>query len=154
MSKLISQLDPVEYQLPQLISDLKLVFPLFVEDFIHHIYEEEDELFHYISLLSQVNDQQIHYNKIFSYRETISIEDLADKHENADDEMRGIRRLTANYTLGIKSDIHLKTIYKELKQFERDLAFHAKVENEVLFPMALTLEESVMKQLGSIRNLN
>ena len=28
--------------------DLKFVFPLFVEDFIHHIYQEEDTLFDYV----------------------------------------------------------------------------------------------------------
>jgi Regulator of cell morphogenesis and NO signaling len=33
--------------------DLKVLFPLFLEDFIHHIYEEEDTLFKYIKLLQR-----------------------------------------------------------------------------------------------------
>ena len=35
--------------------DLKLVFPLFVEDFIEHIYEEEDTLFNFIIALERAS---------------------------------------------------------------------------------------------------
>ncbi|HRG80414.1 MAG TPA: iron-sulfur cluster repair di-iron protein, partial [Cyclobacteriaceae bacterium] len=39
----------IEYDLIE--KDLKALFPLFLEDFIHHIYEEEDTLFKYIRIL-------------------------------------------------------------------------------------------------------
>src|SRR5687768_11099672 len=45
--------DQEEYKLVE--RDLKLVFPLFVEDFIHHIYEEEDTLFRYIKALERAS---------------------------------------------------------------------------------------------------
>jgi len=38
--------------------DLKLVFPLFVEDFIEHIYEEEDTLFGFIQVLERASKNQ------------------------------------------------------------------------------------------------
>ena len=41
-----------ELPLQGLASDLKSIFPLFVEDFVHHIYEEEDTLFTYIGRLT------------------------------------------------------------------------------------------------------
>lgn len=154
MSKLIGHLEPDQYQNTQLIHDLKLGFPLFAEDFIHHIYEEEDEFFHYVLMMSKVCEQQVHFNKIYDFMESISLTDLADDHENADDEMRGIRKLTCNYTLGVDSDLHLKTIYSELMQFEKELVFHANVENEVLFPKAIELESRIKDQLAALRNMN
>jgi regulator of cell morphogenesis and NO signaling len=35
--------------------DLKTLYPLFLEDFIHHIYEEEDTLFKYIKMLERAS---------------------------------------------------------------------------------------------------
>src|SRR6187551_2739773 len=42
-----------EYEL--VAKDLKILFPLFIEDFIHHIYEEEDTLFKYIRALERAS---------------------------------------------------------------------------------------------------
>lgn len=154
MGKLIRNLNPDNYQIPQLVDDLMVVFPLFAEDFIHHIYEEEDQLFHYVKLLSQVAEKQLHHNKIFALMEAFTLKDLAAEHENADDEMRGIRQLTRNYTLGVESDLHLRTIYRELMQFEKELVFHANVENDVLFPKAIKLEREVKYELSWLRGLN
>ncbi|MEL7006734.1 MAG: hypothetical protein AAFN93_29010 [Bacteroidota bacterium] len=41
------------------LQDLKVVFPEFVEDFIKHIYEEEDELFHYLSDLHKLSSNKV-----------------------------------------------------------------------------------------------
>src|SRR6187551_1370636 len=38
--------------------DLKMVFPLFVEDFIQHIYQEEDTLFSFIQALERASKGQ------------------------------------------------------------------------------------------------
>ncbi len=78
----------------------------------------------------------------------ISLENLANDHENADDEMKKIRRITGNYTLGIGSDLQLKTIYRELEQYEKELVFHANVENDLLFPKAIELEKKVNGQIN------
>lgn len=48
ISRLIEKLSPAA---APLVKDLQIVFPLFVEDFIYHIYEEEDTLFTYINQL-------------------------------------------------------------------------------------------------------
>ena len=154
MVKLVDKLKPEYYRFPKLIEDLKLVFPMFAEDFIHHIYEEEDELFHYIQLLTRVHRGNVHYNKVFEFMESFSLTDFTEGHENADDEMRGIRELTSNYTYGIESDIHIKTIYRELLQFEKELVFHADVENTILLPRAITLESEIRDVINKVRALN
>ena len=51
LSKLIHDLPGTDHG--DVVEDLRFVFPLFVEDLIHHIYQEEDELFSYILLLNK-----------------------------------------------------------------------------------------------------
>lgn len=126
--------------------DLKILFPLFLEDFIHHIYEEEDTLFKYISLLEKASHGKANPSKLYYLMEKSSLQKCAIEHEAHDDEMEGIRKLTKDYHLTPDAPLHVKVIYSELKQFEKSLIVHARVENEILFPKAMALENQVKRK--------
>jgi len=126
--------------------DLKIVFPMFVEDFIEHIYEEEDTLFHFILLLDKANRGQYNPSKLYFQMEKNSVRKFAMEHESHDDEMKGIRSITQDYAIDVNTPLHIKVIYNELKAFEKSLITHARIENEILFPKAMALENKV-KQL-------
>jgi regulator of cell morphogenesis and NO signaling len=125
--------------------DLKVVFPLFVEDFIHHIYEEEDTLFSYIRTLERAVKGNYNPTRLFYLLERNSLHKFASEHEAHDDEMAGIRRITKDYKVGAKTPLHIKVLYNELKEFEKNLIIHARIENEILFPKAMALENKVKK---------
>ncbi len=133
----------VEYE--QVEKDLKILFPLFLEDFIHHIYEEEDTLFKYIRLLERASKGTYHPGKLYHMIEKNSLQSCAMEHEAHDDEMEGIRKITKNYYLTPDAPLHVKVIYAELIKFEKNLQIHARVENEILFPKAMALEGAVKK---------
>src|SRR5690606_37753324 len=126
--------------------DPKLVFPLFVEDFIEHIYEEEDTLFSYIRLLERALKGKANPSRLYYELEKNSIHKLSVEHEAHDDEMEGIRRITNDYTLDRSAPLHIRVIFQELQEFEKSLITHARIENEILFPKAMALENRV-KQL-------
>jgi regulator of cell morphogenesis and NO signaling len=123
--------------------DLKLVFPLFVEDFIRHIYEEEDTLFRYIKALERASKGNYVPTKLYYLVEKHSVQKFAMEHEVHDDEMEGIRKITKEYKLQPGAPLQIKVIYQELKEFEKSLMTHARIENEILFPKAMTLERKV-----------
>lgn len=123
--------------------DLKIVFPLFVEDFIHHIYEEEDTLFSYIKALERASRGQYIPTRLFYLMEKNSLQKFSMEHEAHDDEMEGIRKITNDYALQPNTPLHIKIIYQELKAFEKNLITHARIENEILFPKAMALEVKV-----------
>jgi regulator of cell morphogenesis and NO signaling len=125
--------------------DLKLVFPLFVEDFIEHIYEEEDTLFHYIQALERASRGKYLHGNLFYLLEKNSVQKFAVGHEAHDDEMEGIRKITKDYTIDSKTPVHIKVLYNELKDFEKSLITHARIENEILFPKAMAIENRVRK---------
>ena len=123
--------------------DLKLVFPLFVEDFIEHIYEEEDTLFVFIQMLERAAKGKYIPTRLYYLLEKNSVKEFAMGHEVHDDEMEGIRKITKDYYLGPQTPLHIKVMYNELKAFEKSLITHARIENEILFPKAMALENKV-----------
>lgn len=134
--------------------DLKILFPLFLEDFIHHIYEEEDTLFKYINLLEKAANGKANPARLYYMMEKSSLQKCAVEHEAHDDEMAGIRKITKDYHLTADAPLHVKVIYTELMQFEKSLITHARVENEILFPKALALENQVKNKFFERSKLN
>lgn len=138
---LIEKLSKNDTSHAQLIIDLQLIFPLFAEDFIHHIHEEEDTFFYYISALLKSSP-----TKFYELQQKFSIQSFALAHDTHDDEMQGIRQLTKNYQLPPEASLHLKVVYWNLEDLEKQLQMHAYIENEILFPKALTLENKVKNE--------
>jgi len=142
----------IEYDLIE--KDLKALFPLFLEDFIHHIYEEEDTLFKYIRILERAGRGHFNPSELYQLMEKNSLQRCALEHEAHDEEMRGIRKITNDYHLTQDAPLHVKVIYNELIQFEKSLKLHAQVENEILFPKAMALENEVKKKFFEKARLN
>jgi len=127
----------------QIEKDLKVLFPLFMEDFIRHIYHEEDTLFRYILQLERARAGRYSPARLYRAMEKSSLQQSAIEHNAHDDEMTGIRALTHDYRLTADAPLHVKVIYAELIQFEKNLREHARIENEILFPKAMLLESQV-----------
>ena len=73
---------------------------------------------------------------------------------NEDSEMSGIRGLTKNYSVENIQNLHLKVIFQELKDFDNELEKHSDIENNILFPRAIELEEDVTENIRNISFLN
>jgi regulator of cell morphogenesis and NO signaling len=153
LAKLIEHLPEIPSK--NVASDLKFVFPLFVEDLILHIYEEEDTLFSYVLSLNQALISFYKPTQLYVDMERYCIQNLAIGHDIDDDEMLGIREITNNYCLNTSdSNLHLRVVYAELQRFEKELCTHARIENEILFPKALMLEKEVKKMLKGKTKFN
>jgi len=143
-----------EGDFPEIKNELKLVFPLFVEDFVTHIYEEEDTLFSYILLMDSALNDQASLNKVQAKMMENSIKHFQSEHEVHDDHLKGLRRLTNDFEIIPTYDLNTKVVLTELKKLDEELHFHAKVENNILFPKALELERKVLALLRSKIALN
>ncbi len=152
LSKLIHSLQDSDQD--EVVRDLRFIFPLFVEDLIHHIYQEEDELFSYILALHHAYREPNLSSQVYYNLEKYAIQDFAVHHSADDDDMEGIRNIVYNYDSRRAGSLHLRVVFAELQQFERDLKVHASVENEILFPKALALEKQVKKVMREKVGLN
>jgi len=119
IASLVSDLPNIPGKFEGIIKDLKFVFPLFVEDFIHHIHEEEDNLFDYVILLKNVISHSYNPSQVYYEMEKYSIQQHAINHDVHDDEMKGIRNITNDYSLDKNTPLHIKVVYAELESFEK-----------------------------------
>jgi regulator of cell morphogenesis and NO signaling len=131
-----------------LLSDLRLMFPLFVDDFIHHIHDEEDSLFERIAFLQNIDNGSVPLSEGIKIFALPSIQKMAAEHDAHDDEMRGIRKLTNDYQVAEHAGLSLRILYLELQKLESELLIHAKIENDLLFPKAVELEREVKRKLS------
>ncbi len=143
MLRLTEHLDVRKFDEPQLGQDLKIVLPMFVQDFVQHILDEEATLFAYIRRLVYAQIRPTHLARLYYDLERHSMQAFAAHHAEEDDEMRGIRELTGDYDVAADTDLHVRVIYAELQHFEAELNLHATVENDLLFPRAVALETEV-----------
>ncbi len=130
---------------------MKSLMPEFVEDLIRHIYEEEDTTFKYIQLLQHINkgNEKAPHSRLMTSWDLSLKEEL--EHHEGKDELEAIRSL---FGLLEKGDLHGKVLLSELKAFDRELFYHAAIENQILFPKAIKLEGKVLKKINSLSRLN
>ena len=154
IGQLIDGLTEVNFRYKALSDDLKAVYPLFVEDFIHHIYEEEDSVFTYVKQLNDFEKTGSRSSSVLYAMKKFSISDFALEHEVHEHEMEGFRQITNNYTYCNEADLHIKVLYSELERFEEDLLIHAKIENDILIPKTLAIESQVKLKFEQLAKLN
>lgn len=131
--------------------ELQKLLPEFIEDFITHIYEEEDSVFTYVQVLnksikgviSNPISQLYHFNDF-------SLEDEFEHHQD-DDEMKAIRVLIESIVPKSQKE---EVLIKEVKAFDREMLYHAEIENKIFFPKAIELEQQVTTLLHKTSSLN
>lgn len=108
-----------------------------------HMKKEEQMLFPFIKALHAAvkkNEPVIHA-PFGTVQNPIRM--MEAEHQNAGDEMFEIRSLSNNYTPPTDGCTTYRITYQELQDFERDLHQHVHLENNILFPAAIRLEQAM-----------
>lgn len=74
----------------------------------------------------------------------VPIETMMSEHDDEGERFRQIAALTNNYTLPQDGCETYRITLALLQEFENDLHLHIHLENNILFPKAIELEESLM----------
>lgn len=127
------------------------LLPVFVEDFIKHIYEEEDRIFQYVGWLMNVEsgaEKQL-YTGMIKYQ-SVDLQEEFLHHKN-EDEFADIRSLTSEIQ---PKGLHERVLLNEIKAFDREMLYHAQIENHIFFPEAVELEKRVKYYINQLSQLN
>ncbi|MCK9410289.1 MAG: iron-sulfur cluster repair di-iron protein [Bacteroidetes bacterium] len=109
-----------------------------------HMKKEEQMLFPFIKKIyaaKKHNEPAIHA-PFGSVQNPILL--MESEHENAGDEMYAIRSLSNNYSLPVDACTTYRVTFQELQEFELDLHRHVHLENNILFPKAIALEQEMI----------
>lgn len=104
-------------------------------ELVEHLEKEEEDLFPQIKDLVQ---QQ----KAGSVKEAL-LEVLESEHEKAGELMAEIGSLTNNFTPPEDACASYRVLFQNLEGFQKDLHKHVHLENNILFPKAMELEQQL-----------
>jgi regulator of cell morphogenesis and NO signaling len=126
------------------LTGIRACFQNVAEEMTRHMMKEEMMLFPYIkSLAASTRTGEPASVPPF---ETIKnpIRMMEAEHVLAGDGMETIRRFSSSYTIPSDACTTYRITYQELEAFEQDLHKHVHLENNILFPKAVELEEKLL----------
>ena len=109
-----------------------------------HMMKEERILFPYISALAAARRDGTKPQRppFQTLRNPITM--MEAEHQSAGDGLAFIRTLSHGYTVPADGCTTYRVTYQELEEFERDLHQHVHLENNILFPKAIELEDALL----------
>ena len=127
---------------PELVHLSELLLQL-CSDLKPHMFKEEQVLFPYIVAMAQAAEHK--QSGPFAPFGTVNnpIRMMMREHDTAGQILRDLRALTSDYTVPPDACISYQTLYEALENFEKDLHQHIHLENNILFPKSLKLENAL-----------
>ncbi len=121
-------------------------FGVVAEELSLHMKKEEQILFPYIKQLTIATkyNQPIPNPPFGNVQHPIQMMEM--EHESAGTILKEIAKISNNYTPPEWACNTFKALYAKLDEFEQDLHMHVHLENNILFPKAIALEQVMNKR--------
>jgi regulator of cell morphogenesis and NO signaling len=118
------------------------VFAGIANELTLHMSKEEKVLFPFIKdLVSAERAGETIVNPFGDVSDPIRVMEM--EHEQVGEDLQEIRQITSDYTLPAGACNSYTILYKKLEEFENDLHRHVHLENNILFPKAISLEKNL-----------
>ena len=114
------------------------------EKLVQHCDKEDKILFPQMRKLVELrrDKSEIHPSKAISLIKK-SIQVLESEHIDASNILSEIKKMTNKFAIPLNAPKHYKTLMENLKEFESDLHVYLHIENNILFPKIISLEEEL-----------
>lgn len=131
-------------QFPELL-EISELFNTSAGELTMHMKKEELILFPFIRKMSLAdqNGEGITPPPFGNVENPIAM--MEHEHDMEIERFKKIRELSHDYTIQVVGDRTLISTFELLKEFEEDLSLHIHLENNILFPGAITLQKSLNK---------
>jgi regulator of cell morphogenesis and NO signaling len=136
---------------PELLEAKKTFYQL-KQDLIPHMLKEEQVLFPYITRMEEAIGEGCAVPPPFFGTVRNPVRMMMMEHDTAGDLLRTLRATTGDYTPPTDACISYQTLYQALAGFEADLHQHIHLENNLLFPRAIEMEERGAPELRRSTN--
>lgn len=123
------------------LKEINELFKTILGELVMHMRKEELMLFPYIKRLETTGRGSDSFT-FGSIRNPIHL--LMSEHESEGDKFKRISELTKQYTPPTHACNTFRVCYAKLQEFEKDLHLHIHLENNILFPKAIEIEEGKM----------
>jgi regulator of cell morphogenesis and NO signaling len=107
-----------------------------------HMQKEEQILFPYIETLERATVEKRKPEPPFFGSARNPIHMMMQEHDSAGELLREMRKLSAGYQAPKEACESYRELYRALEEFEADMHTHVHLENNILFPRTVELEET------------
>ncbi len=122
------------------LGELREQIQLLAIDLTPHMAKEEQALFPYIVEMEKAINRGLPLPLPFFVTVQNPVRVMTIEHNKAGDLLKQIRSITNNFTLPSDACTTFHTLYQALQELEVDLQHHIHLENNVLFPKAIVME--------------
>lgn len=127
---------------PELMA-MRDTFTESMEDLQFHLQKEEKILFPYVRSLTHIKETgETYYQPLFGTVEN-PIRVMTDEHDTEGSRFEKIRNLLNDYKIPPYACMSWRVMLQKLEEFEKDLHKHIHIENNILFPKAIVLENEL-----------
>jgi regulator of cell morphogenesis and NO signaling len=126
---------------PELLQ-VRASFAGLAQELTMHMMKEEMVLFPYIVRMEEavIQHEPVLPPPFGSVQNPVSM--MEHEHESAGKALRAMRQASCGYTPPGDACVSYQTLYRALSEFEGDLHEHIHLENNILFPRAIAMEEA------------
>jgi len=120
--------------------ELRTTFQTLAQELATHLMKEEMVLFPYMERMEEsvMQKEPILPPPFGTVRNPVSM--MEHEHDSAGSALRALRASSNGYAAPPDACVSYQTLYKTLAEFEADLHQHIHLENNILFPRAIALE--------------
>jgi regulator of cell morphogenesis and NO signaling len=110
-----------------------------------HLEQEEEIIFPYIRQIGHAYHSRASYASLLVRTLRKPVEDIMQhEHDNTVKVVKKWRELTNDYTLPTHACVSHQVVFKKLKEVDNDLCQHLHLENNILFPKAISMEKELL----------
>ncbi len=122
--------------------ELRATFQGLAQELTTHMMKEEMVLFPYMERMEEsvIQKEPILPAPFGTVRNPVSM--MEHEHDSAGAALRTLRASSNGYAAPSDACVSYQTLYKTLAEFEADLHQHIHLENNILFPRAIALEDA------------
>lgn len=122
------------------LKEINEEFTMLYADISNHLDKEERILFPYIKTLVDAQKNNTSPEKPEFGKAANPIAMMEEEHDESGDSMKKIRALSNDFRAPEDACTTYRLLYENLEGFEKDLHKHIHLENNILFPKAIELE--------------
>jgi regulator of cell morphogenesis and NO signaling len=122
--------------------EIRETFAGLAQELTTHLMKEEMVLFPYIERMEEavIQKEPVLPGPFGSVQNPVAM--MQHEHDSAGDALRAMRNASSDFTSPADACVSYQTLYKALAAFEADLHQHIHLENNILFPRAIAMEQT------------
>lgn len=147
----VARLDPLLQKVIQAhgaahpeLQQIKALFSGLSKELLMHLTKEEQTLFPYISRMEEAVTRKMPFPRPPFGTVQNPVRMMLLEHDNAGTALQKMRGLSSNYQLPADACNSYRALYDGLKSFESDMHTHVHLENNILFPRAVAMEDATL----------